>query len=354
VSKASRRRRTPGSPPPASRSTGSPPPSGATPGPAASPTGGATPASNQAASGATSRSGASATAGTAASPSGTGTSRPSGTTTRPTGSRAGRRERQRTAYQPSFFERYRTPIIVVAAVLGVALISVFVLFSASQPAYACSTVWSPTPTASPKPGATPALGYVQPDMGHVHTAPGDKVTYTYCAPASGTHYNVAGRGPIAAQVYGPGDNVIPQGWIHNLEHGGLVILYKTTSPGATPEGQAQMRAFFQAFPPAANCGPVIAPFDQMSSPFQAILWGRVLPLETFDEAQIKAFWNQWGGLTNLEPLCPTPNSRTSPSPGASAAPSVSAAPSMSTTPSASPATSAGPVAPSASPAASPS
>jgi hypothetical protein len=93
---------------------------------------------------------------------------------------------------------------------------------------------------------------------------------------------------------------------------------------------------------------VIAPFDQMSTPFQAILWGRVLPLETFDEAQITAFWKQWGGLTNPEPLCPTPNSRTSPSPGTSAAPSVSAVPS------ASPATSAGPVAPSASPAASPS
>jgi hypothetical protein len=353
VSKASRRRRTPGSPPPAGRSTGSPPPSGAKPVVGSSPSGGTMPTSNQAASGTTNRAGAAAPAGTAGRPP--GTSRPSGTTTaRPTGSRAGRRERQRAAYQPSFFERYRTPIVVVAALAGVALISAFVLFSASQPAFACSTIWSPNPTASPKPNATPALGYVQPDMGHVHAPPGEPVTYTYCAPASGTHYNVSGRGPIAARVYGPGDNVIPQGWIHNLEHGGLVILYKTTSAGATPEGQAQMRAYFQAFPPATDCGPVIAPFDQMSTPFQALLWGRVLPLETFDEAQITAFWKQWGGLTNLEPLCPTPNSRTSPSPGASAAPSVSAAPSTSATPSDSPATSAGPAAPSASAAASPS
>ena len=60
-----------------------------------------------------------------------------------------------------------------------------------------------------------------------------------------------------------------------------------------------MRAFYEAFPPAQNCGPVIAQFDQMSSPFQAILWGRVLPLQTFDEARIKAFWEQWGGRTNL-------------------------------------------------------
>ncbi len=244
-------------------------------------------------------------------------------------------------------ERYRTVIIVVVAIALVALLSVFVFFSASQSAYACSTVWSPDPTASPKPGATPALGYVQPDMGHLHTGPGDKVTYTYCAPASGTHYNTSGRGPIAARVYGPGDSVIPQGWLHNLEHGGLIILYRGDSAGATPEGQAQFKAYFEAFPPAANCGPVIARFDQMSTPFQALVWGRVLPLDTFDEAQVTAFWNQWGGLTNLEPLCPVPNSRTSPSPGASGAPSTSAAPSASPVPSSSPV-------PSASAAASPS
>ncbi len=68
----------------------------------------------------------------------------------------------------------------------------------------------------------------------------------------------------------------------------------------------------------------------MSSPFQAIVWGRVLPLDTFDQAEITAYWNQWGGKTNLEPLCPTPNSTTNPSatevPG-SFNPSASAAPS---------------------------
>jgi hypothetical protein len=203
---------------------------------------------------------------------------------------------------------------VIAAIVGVALLSVFVFFQASQPAFACSTIWTPTPTASPAPGATPNLGYPQPDMGHTHVTPGTKVTYTYCAPASGNHFNNPGTsGPIPARVYGPNDQVIPQGWIHNLEHGGLVILYKGDSAGATPEGQAAFKSFFDAFPPVANCGPVIARFDQMSSPFQAIVWGRVLLLDTFDQAQITAFYNQWGGRTNLEPLCPTPNSTTNPS-----------------------------------------
>ena len=231
-------------------------------------------------------------------------------------------------------ERYRTALVVGAVVLGIALVSAFVFLSASQPAYACSTIWTPEPTASPSPGATENLGYVQPDMGNSHVGRGDKVTYTYCAPASGSHNNVAGAGPIAARVYSPTDTVIPEGWIHNLEHGGLVVLYKTTSEGATPAGQARFKAFYEAFPPVASCGPVIAPFDQMSSPFQAVLWGRVLPLETFDEARVTAFWEQWGGRTNLEKTCPTPNQSGAPTvtTAPSTAPGTSSAPSAAPTP----------------------
>jgi hypothetical protein len=276
-------------------------------------------------------SGASAGSGAPASSTRPTTSRPSGAGPRPTSTavRHGRRERHRTAYKPSFIERYRTALVVGAVIVGVALLSVFVFFSASQPAYGCSTIWTPDPTASPSAGATQNLGYVQPDQGNTHVGRGDKVTYTYCAPASGSHINSAGLGPIAARVYGPTDSVNPQGWIHNLEHGGLVVLYKTDSAGATAEGQAKFKAFYEAFPPAQNCGPIIAPFDKMSTPFQAILWGRVLPLETFDEAQVTAFWEQWGGRTNPEKGgCPTPNQ--------SSAPTVTTAPGTSAPPSAAP------------------
>jgi len=342
VSKRSRRRHQTGSQPSTARPT-SPPPGGAsarTPSPEPVPAEGLSiPAG-----------GSSTSAARTASTTAAGTPRPSGTSTRPvSGARAGRRERQRAAYQQSFLERHRTPIVVIAALAGVALISVFVFFSASQPAFACSTIWTPTPTASPAAGATPALGYVQPLMGTAHVDPGEKVTYTYCAPASGNHIFRDGQGPIAARVYGPSDNVIPQGWVHNLEHGGLVILYRGDSAGATPEGQAKFKAFQAAFPPAVNCGPVIARFDQMSSPFQAIVWGRVLLLDTFDEAMVTAFWNQWGGLTNPEKACPAPNN-----PVPSSSPTVTTAPSAtpagSQSPASSPSGSAGPsLAPSAAP-----
>ena len=78
------------------------------------------------------------------------------------------------------------------AIAVIALVSAFVFLSASQPAYACSTIWTPAPTASPTAGATPNLGYAQPDQGASTSAAGAKVTYTYCAPASGNHFNVPG------------------------------------------------------------------------------------------------------------------------------------------------------------------
>jgi hypothetical protein len=359
VSKASRRRQRPGTTPSTQRPASAPPPTGTGGTPAGTP-----PSADAAAGAASGTAGTAAAATTGAATTGAattgaatagGTQRAPGTaaTSRPSSTRVGRRERQRAYVKPTFFQRYRTAIIVVAALAGVALLSTFVFLSASQPAFACSTVWTPGPTAAPAAGATPALGNVQPDMGRQHVAVGDKVTYTYCAPASGNHFNRPGTaGPIPARMYGPSDNVLPQGWLHNLEHGGIVILYRGDSAGATPEGQAQLRALYDTFPnspvcniPKGEVAPVIARFDQMSSPFQAIVWGRVLLLDTLDQAKILAFYQQWGERTNPEKQCAPPSESPAasgaPAPSASAAPSVTAVPSASAAPSAAASSSSG-------------
>ena len=159
--------------------------------------------------------------------------------TSPTGTaRAGRRERQRVTYQgqQSFVERRRGLLIGLAAVVGIGLIGGVIFLQASAPAYACSTEWVPTATAVPPAGSSPQPGYVQDDMGRKHIQVGDPVKYTYCPPASGSHFNASGQGPIPPRLYGPNDVTLPQGWVHNLEHGALVLLYRSDSEGATPRG----------------------------------------------------------------------------------------------------------------------
>jgi hypothetical protein len=223
-------------------------------------------------------------------------------------------------------ERNRTPIVVLAALAGVVLISAFVFASASSPAYACSTEWVPDATPSPAAGESPNPGYVQPDMGRRHASNGEKVTYTYCPPASGSHYNATGLGPITPRVYGPDDRALPEGWVHNLEHGAMVILYRGRDgdPGITEAGQDALRSLFDDFPASPVCGiqpgtsqgPVIARFDTMATPYAALVWGRVLPLNELDTAQILEFWQIWGERTNPEALCapasPAPSTEASP------------------------------------------
>ncbi len=267
---------------------------------------------------------------------------PTRSTSSPGTQRAGRRERSRPAARGSFLQRYRTWLIAAVVVATVAVVGVGVFAAATQPAFACSTVWQPDATASPAEGASPQPGYVQPDMGHVHVEQGTQVRYTYCPPASGRHYIGADIGPIPARPYGPGDVTIPQGWVHNLEHGGLVILYRDADAD-----QAALRALFDAVPNSPVCdfppggqspGPLVARFEQMAWPYAALVWDRVLPMESIDQAAVLDFYARYGEQTNPEKLCqvsPSPSVDPGASPSAEPSESPAASPSASG-PSASP------------------
>jgi Protein of unknown function (DUF3105) len=260
--------------------------------------------------------------------------------------RAGRRDRARPLTKPSFFQRYRTIILGAAILSLLAVVAAGLVSTATQPAFACSNVWVPDPTQTPAEGASPQPGYVQPDMGAAHVPVGTKITYTYCAPASGRHY-APPAAPIPARLYGPDDALIPQQWIHNLEHGGLLVLYRDADAD-----QASLRTLFDAVPPSPVCGfepggqspgPVIARFQDMAWPYAALVWDRVLPLETLDQQAIIDFYATWGEKTNPELLCTPPSasppssveptSSVAPSASAPAAPSESVAPSASASPS---------------------
>ena len=64
---------------------------------------------------------------------------------------------------------------------------------------------------------------------------------------------------------------------------------------------------------------MIARFDDMATPYAALVWGRVLPLTEIDTAQILDFYAIWGEQTNPEKLCEVP----SPAPSVGATPEAS-------------------------------
>lgn len=211
----------------------------------------------------------------------------------------------------------------------------------------------------------PPPGYVQPDQGAGHVDPGTTVLYPNCPPASGKHYNATNLGPIRPQFYGLNDVASPTGWVHNLEHGGTVLLYSCRTPGSdalaeacTDAGQQALRDLFARFPASPLCefpagtspGVVIARFDDMTSPYAAIVWDVVLPLQTLDEQAIFEFQAERAERYNPE-RAPCQNPTAPPAPPT---PVVSPAPSGAASPAASPATSpaASPASPGASPASS--
>lgn len=249
--------------------------------------------------------------------SGSGSHGPSGAP------RAGRRATQRPASpEPSFLERRRGLLLGGLAVVVVAVVGVFLFFGSTQKAYACTQMSAPAPAATPAPdSATAPLGQVQDDLGRGHIEAGRSARYTYCPPASGPHYDPP-DGPIPARYYGKDDAAVPQGWIHNLEHGGLAVLYSCTVGTCDKATEETLRQLVATFPPSPVCAlpaggeaPVVARFDEMEAPFAALLWGRILLLDTLDTEKILAFYEQYGERTNPEPQCapPSPSPEASPS-----------------------------------------
>lgn len=288
-------------------------------------------------------------------PAGRGSTSPSGTP------RAGRRTTARRRYdEPSLFERFRTPILAAAVAVAVIGTALFVFQSASAASYSCSTIFEPSAAAQQE----GRLGAVQPDMGQAHAPFGEQVRYTYCPPASGNHVNRSGFGPVEPEAYGPNDRSQPQGWVHNLEHGAMVVLYSCADRfgGCPPQDElgaleAFVRNFDEPSPvcnfPPRTVGPVAARFDEMAQPYAAVTWGRVLYMDEFDpELATRMFLTEAERLgpdgTLIMPpekvctpqVSPSPSvdvsAPASPSAGATADPSAGASASANPAPSATP------------------
>lgn len=260
--------------------------------------------------------------------------------------RPGARPR-RVPPRKSFWERNRSRLLLGALAVALLAVGAFAFFTTSTAGYACASFWEPGPTPTTAPSATPNLGYFQDDMGHNHVAVGASVKYTFCPPASGNHYNAAGvAGPIPARLYGPNEKKVPQNWVHNLEHGALVLLYKCggTSDPCSADGQQALGALVANFPispickiPPGTLSPVIARFDDMKFPYAALVWDEVLPLQTLDLDQVRAFFLQHAEQLNPEKLCvqpsPTPGPTATPGPSATPSPGASTQPSAGVQPS---------------------
>jgi hypothetical protein len=135
------------------------------------------------------------------------------------------------------------------------------------------------------------VGQVVPSEGQQHVQAGTQVTYQHQPPTSGSHYSQAGVAPVAWQTIG---TLQPEVWVHNLEHGGIVVLYNC--PSGCDDLQKQLTTYVNSIVPAepqfGEYKIILSPYSQgMGTHKVALLaWDRIEFLDGYDQAKITQFY----------------------------------------------------------------
>jgi hypothetical protein len=121
-----------------------------------------------------------------------------------------------------------------------------------------------------------------------HVPDGTPLAYPTNPPSSGPHYAEWAN-------FQEFDTPVPDGnWVHSMEHGAVVLLYKCTSETCASVVSA-LRAIRDALPADPGCDPstrvriVITPRPTLDVPIAAAAWGFTYRAGCVDPASLTAF-----------------------------------------------------------------
>lgn len=120
-----------------------------------------------------------------------------------------------------------------------------------------------------------------------HVPEGTLITYRHYPPASGPHY----PRPARWAFY---EAEVPEGyWVHNLEHGGIVFLYRCDEDCAARG--AALRAVYEQLPPSrwGHVKALATPYSRLDSPLAAVAWRRIEYYDAVDPERLLAFYRAW-------------------------------------------------------------
>ncbi|MEZ4460648.1 MAG: DUF3105 domain-containing protein [bacterium] len=121
----------------------------------------------------------------------------------------------------------------------------------------------------------------QPLAGANHVSEPTEITYDVSPPASGPHR------PFWAR-WGEYAVLPPQIYVHNLEHGGVALLYRPDAPQADIDGLRE----FAKVRDSADGGTfrwILTPYDGLPTPVAAVAWGWVYEASCFDADGLNVF-----------------------------------------------------------------
>lgn len=167
------------------------------------------------------------------------------------------------------------------------------------PAWVCDSLLEPR-EPRPSPGATPRVGFITRDQGALHAeSASTTLYYQQCPPASGIHFGFPL--PLVPGFYGPESEGHPGQWVHNLEHGYVVVLYSCADACPSAAELHALRRFVEETETEGGgaCGVpgklVATRFDQMATRFALLAWNRAHLSDTFDADDARAFAEEYAG-----------------------------------------------------------
>ncbi len=194
------------------------------------------------------------------------------------------RKAQREAAAQKERALQRRNLILIGAGLIVAAIAILVIGVALGHIPDTHLAFAPQPTDA-------AAGEAVPDEGTArHISPANPVSYKFYPPTSGPHFGQP-DGPAPWQSHGP----LPEGsYVHNLEHGGVAILYYCPSSCSGLKGQLENYVDNLApYDPAFHeIKVVLTPYSHGMGDHRIALvaWHWIEFLDGYDQATITRFY----------------------------------------------------------------
>jgi len=137
------------------------------------------------------------------------------------------------------------------------------------------------------------VGTQIPDEGTAsHIDPSTTWTYKFYPPTSGPHYSVPGSAPAPWQTI---DNLVEGQFVHNLEHGGMAILYNCPSGNDCTSLKNQLANYVRNLAPAEpqfnEVKLVMTPYSRgMQKKVALVAWHYIEFLDSYDQAEITRFY----------------------------------------------------------------
>jgi hypothetical protein len=201
------------------------------------------------------------------------------------------RQQQREQAAARQRARDRRNLFVIGGILVVAALGIFVIAVALNQQAKLANV-NRLQFVAPSANATPIGTQVADEGTPSHIDPSTTWTYKFYPPTSGPHYSVAGSAPVPWKTI---DTLVEGQFVHNLEHGGIAILYNCPSGTDCTTLKNQLTDYINKLAPIeptyGAVKMVMTPYSKgMTKKVALVAWHYIEFLDGYDQNAITQFY----------------------------------------------------------------